>query len=103
MAGHSQFKNIMHRKGAVDAKRAKIFNKLGREITVACKQGLPDPNFNPRLRAAIIDARKNNMPRDRIEKAIKSGIPGSERIALTTKKSVTKVMVPAALHSSSKR
>jgi len=77
MAGHSQFKNIMHRKGAVDAKRAKIFNKLGREITVACRQGLPDPVFNPRLRTAIIEARKSNMPRDRIERAIKAGTPGA--------------------------
>jgi YebC/PmpR family DNA-binding regulatory protein len=77
MAGHSQFKNIMHRKGAVDAKRAKIFNKLGREITVACKMGMPDPDANPRLRTAILEARKNNMPRDRIERAIKSGTPGA--------------------------
>jgi len=77
MAGHSHSKNIMHQKGASDAKKAKIFNKLGREITVACKQGAPDPNANPRLRAAIIAARKNNMPRDRIERAIKSAQAGS--------------------------
>ncbi len=71
MAGHSQFKNIMHRKGAQDKKRAKIFNKIAREITVAIKTGLPDPDSNPRLRAAIIAARQANMPRDRIERTIK--------------------------------
>ena len=71
MAGHSQFKNIMHRKGAQDAKRAKIFTKLQREITVSAKLGLPDPAMNPRLRAAIQAARKENMPKDNIERAIK--------------------------------
>jgi YebC/PmpR family DNA-binding regulatory protein len=71
MAGHSQFKNIMHRKGGQDAKRAKIFNKLAREITVAAKAGLPDPAMNPRLRAAIQAARQKNMPKDRIDRAIK--------------------------------
>jgi YebC/PmpR family DNA-binding regulatory protein len=76
MAGHSQFKNIMHRKGAQDAKRAKMFNKLGREITVAAKAGLPDPAINPRLRAAIQAARQQNMPKDRIDRAIKSGSGG---------------------------
>ncbi|HEY0833198.1 MAG TPA: YebC/PmpR family DNA-binding transcriptional regulator [Azospirillum sp.] len=76
MAGHSQFKNIMHRKGAQDAKRSKIFNKLAREITVAAKSGLPDPAANPRLRAAILAARTQNMPRDRIDRAIKQGTPG---------------------------
>ncbi|MDP9127031.1 MAG: YebC/PmpR family DNA-binding transcriptional regulator [Pseudomonadota bacterium] len=78
MAGHSHSKNIMHQKGASDAKKAKIFNKLGREITVACKLGVPDPAGNPRLRAAIADARKNSMPRDRIERAIKSALPGTK-------------------------
>ena len=78
MAGHSQFKNIMHRKGAQDAKRSKIFNKLAREITVAAKSGLPDPAANPRLRAAITAARAQNMPRDRIDRAIKSGTPGGD-------------------------
>ena len=77
MAGHSHAKNVMHQKGASDVKKAKIFNKLAREITVSCKQGAPDPDANPRLRAAIIAARKSNMPRDRIERAIKSGQPGS--------------------------
>ena len=73
MAGHSHVKNIMHRKGVQDVKKAKIFNKLGREITVAAKMGMPDPALNPRLRAAVIAARQKNMPKDRIEKAIKSG------------------------------
>src|SRR5579863_7263304 len=81
MAGHSQFKNIMHRKGRQDAQKSKLFGKLGREITVAAKLGTPDPAANPRLRAAIIDARKNNMPRDRIERAIKSALPGANDAA----------------------
>ncbi|HZP77664.1 MAG TPA: YebC/PmpR family DNA-binding transcriptional regulator [Pseudolabrys sp.] len=71
MAGHSQFKNIMHRKGKQDAVRSKLFGKLAREITVAAKLGLPDPAMNPRLRAAIIAARAENMPKDNIERAIK--------------------------------
>ena len=71
MAGHSHAKNVMHQKGASDAKKAKIFNKLAREITVSAKQGAPDPAMNPRLRAAVMAARKANMPRDRIERAIK--------------------------------
>ncbi len=71
MAGHSQFKNIMHRKGAQDAKRARQFAKLIREITVSARQGLPDPAANPRLRAAMAAAREQNMPRDTIERAIK--------------------------------
>ncbi|MBI1260982.1 MAG: YebC/PmpR family DNA-binding transcriptional regulator [Rhizobiales bacterium] len=71
MAGHSQFKNIMHRKGAQDKKRGKIFAKLAKEITVAAKLGLPDPAFNPRLRSAMLAARAENMPKDNIERAIK--------------------------------
>ena len=71
MAGHSQFKNIMHRKGAQDAKRARQFAKLIREITVSARQGLPDPAFNPRLRAAMAASREANMPRDTIERAVK--------------------------------
>ena len=63
----------MHRKGVQDVKRAKIFNKLAREITVSAKSGLPDPALNPRLRAAIVAARQKNMPKDRIDRAIKSG------------------------------
>ena len=71
MAGHSQFKNIMHRKGRQDAQRSKLFSKLAREITVAAKLGTPDPAMNPRLRAAVIAARAENMPKDNIERAIK--------------------------------
>lgn len=78
MAGHSQFKNIMHRKGAQDAKRGKIFTKLIRELTVAAKSGLPDPNSNPRLRAAIIAARQANMSKDTVERAIKRGSGGAD-------------------------
>lgn len=73
MAGHSQFKNIMRRKGAQDAKKGKILTKVGREIIAACKTGSPDPAANPRLRSAIVWARQENMPRDRIEAAIKRG------------------------------
>jgi len=71
MAGHSQFKNIMHRKGGQDAKRARAFAKIGREITVAAKQGMPDPNHNPRLRAALVAARLANMTKDVVDRAIK--------------------------------
>jgi YebC/PmpR family DNA-binding regulatory protein len=71
MAGHSQFKNIMHRKGAADVRRSKLFSKLAREITVAAKLGVPDPNMNARLRLAILNARAENMPKDNIERAIK--------------------------------
>src|SRR6266705_827137 len=76
MAGHSQFKNIMHRKGRQDAARSKLFSKLAREITVAAKLGAPDPNMNPRLRAAILAARAENMPKDNIERAIKKSQGG---------------------------
>ena len=76
MAGHSQFKNIMHRKGRQDAVRSKLFGKLAREITVSAKIGLPDPAMNPRLRAAIIAARAENMPKDNIERAIKKALGG---------------------------
>ncbi|HQT88133.1 MAG TPA: YebC/PmpR family DNA-binding transcriptional regulator [Acidiphilium sp.] len=80
MAGHSQFKNIMHRKGAQDARKARQFAKLIREITVSARQGLPDPAANPRLRAACAAARGANMPRDTIERAIKkaSGAAGGQ-------------------------
>ena len=74
MAGHSQFKNIMHRKGRVDAVRSKIFSKLAREITVAAKLGTPDPAMNARLRAAMLAARAENMPKDNIERAIKKAV-----------------------------
>jgi YebC/PmpR family DNA-binding regulatory protein len=76
MAGHSQFKNIMHRKGRQDAQKSKLFGKLAREITVAAKLGTPDPAMNPRLRAAIVAARQENMPKDNIERAIKKALGG---------------------------
>jgi transcriptional/translational regulatory protein YebC/TACO1 len=76
MAGHSQFKNIMHRKGRQDAQKSKLFGKLAREITVAAKLGTPDPAMNPRLRAAMLAARQENMPKDNIERAIKKAIGG---------------------------
>ncbi|MBS0269681.1 MAG: YebC/PmpR family DNA-binding transcriptional regulator [Proteobacteria bacterium] len=76
MAGHSQFKNIMHRKGKQDAMRSKLFAKLAREITVAAKSGTPDPTMNPRLRLAIQEARAENMPKDNIERAIKKAQGG---------------------------
>ncbi len=70
MAGHSKFKNIMHRKGAQDKKRSALFSKLSREITVAAKMGMPDPANNPRLRAAVLAARVEGMPKDNIQRAI---------------------------------
>ncbi|WP_439546444.1 YebC/PmpR family DNA-binding transcriptional regulator [Sandarakinorhabdus sp.] len=70
MAGHSKFKNIMHRKGAQDKKRSALFSKLSREITVAAKMGMPDPAANPRLRAAVLAARSEGMPKDNIQRAI---------------------------------
>ena len=76
MAGHSQFKNIMHKKGAADARRSKVFSKLAREITVAAKLGSPDPAMNPRLRLAIQNARAENMPKDNVERAIKKASGG---------------------------
>src|ERR1700722_6524692 len=78
MAGHSQFKNIMYRKGAQDKKRGKIFTKLIRELTTAARTGLPDPNANPRLRAAVLAARQANMPKDTVERAIKRGAGGGD-------------------------
>jgi YebC/PmpR family DNA-binding regulatory protein len=78
MAGHSQFKNIMYRKGAQDKKRAKIFTKIIRELTTAARSGLPDPNSNPRLRAAVNAAKEANMPKDTVERAIRRGAGGEE-------------------------
>lgn len=78
MAGHSKFKNIMHRKGAQDAKRAKVFTKLIRELTVAVKQGSPDPDMNPRLRSAIAAAKAQNMPNDNIKRAIDKASGGGD-------------------------
>ncbi len=76
MAGHSQFKNIMHRKGRQDAVRSKLFSKLAREITVAAKMGTPDPEMNPRLRLAVQNAKAQSMPKDNIERAINKAIGG---------------------------
>ncbi|MGB3877820.1 YebC/PmpR family DNA-binding transcriptional regulator [Shinella zoogloeoides] len=76
MAGHSQFKNIMHRKGRQDAVRSKMFSKLAREITVAAKTGMADPAMNPRLRLAIQNAKAQSMPKDNIERAIKKASGG---------------------------
>jgi YebC/PmpR family DNA-binding regulatory protein len=80
MAGHSQFKNIMHRKGAQDARRARQFARIIREITVSARRGLPDPASNPRLRAAVMAARQANMPKDTVDRAIKkaAGSGGGE-------------------------
>ena len=78
MAGHSKFKNIQHRKGAQDKKRAKIFSKLGREITVAAKLGGGDPDMTPRLRLAVATARGQSMPKDGIERAIQKGVGSTE-------------------------
>ena len=78
MAGHSKFKNIMHRKGAQDKKRSSLFAKLSKEVMVAAKMGGPDPSANPRLRAAIATARSNSMPKDNIERAIQKGAGGGD-------------------------
>jgi len=76
MAGHSKFKNIMHRKGAQDKKRSAQFSKLSREITVAAKMGMPDPDMNPRLRAAVNAAKAQSMPKDNIQRAIDKASKG---------------------------
>jgi YebC/PmpR family DNA-binding regulatory protein len=76
MAGHSQFKNIMHRKGRQDKVKSKLFGKLAREITVSAKIGQPDPAMNPRLRAAVLAARAENMPKDNIDRAVKKAMGG---------------------------
>lgn len=76
MAGHSKFKNIMHRKGAQDKKRSAQFSKLSREITVAAKMGMPDPDMNPRLRAAVNAAKAQSMPKDNIQRAIEKASKG---------------------------
>ena len=92
MAGHSQFKNIMHRKGRQDAQKSKLFGKLAREITVAAKLGQPDPAMNARLRAAIISARQENMSKD------SSSAPSRRRSAATARtmtRSATRAMAPA--------
>lgn len=76
MAGHSKFKNIMHKKGRQDALRSKLFSRLSREITVAAKQGLPDPAMNPRLRLAVNNAKAESMPKENIDRAIKKASGG---------------------------
>ncbi|BBF79749.1 YebC/PmpR family DNA-binding transcriptional regulator [Asticcacaulis excentricus] len=76
MAGHSKFKNIMHKKGRADAARSKLFSKLARDITVAAKSGMPDPAMNPRLRLAVNNAKAESMPKDNIDRAIKKGAAG---------------------------
>ena len=76
MAGHSKYKNIMYRKGAQDKKRSGMFSKLSREITVAAKMGLPDPDMNPRLRAAINAAKAQSMPKDNIQRSIDKAARG---------------------------
>ncbi|WP_312138962.1 YebC/PmpR family DNA-binding transcriptional regulator [Brevundimonas sp. BH3] len=76
MAGHSKFKNIMHRKGRADKLRAKLFSRLSREITVAAKSGMPDPSMNPRLRLAVNNAKAESMPKENIERAIKKASGG---------------------------
>ncbi len=78
MAGHSQFKNIMHRKGRQDAARSKMFSKLAREITVAAKMGTPDPAMNPRLRLAVQNAKAQSMPKDNIQRAINKASGGDD-------------------------
>ncbi|MEZ5710041.1 MAG: YebC/PmpR family DNA-binding transcriptional regulator [Blastomonas sp.] len=78
MAGHSKFKNIMHRKGAQDKKRSAMFSKLSREITVAAKMGMPDPDMNPRLRAAVNAAKAQSMPKDNIQRAIDKATGGDD-------------------------
>ena len=78
MAGHSQFKNIMHRKGRQDAARSKLFSKLAKEITVAAKMGMPDPDMNPRLRLAVQNAKSQSMPKDNIERAINKAAGGDD-------------------------
>jgi transcriptional/translational regulatory protein YebC/TACO1 len=101
MAGHSKFKNIMYRKGAQDKKRSALFSKLSREITVAAKMGLPDPDANARLRAAIIAARAQSMPKDNIQRAIDkasasvpAASPSSSRRSATTAIALRRTCVP---------
>lgn len=85
MAGHSKWKNIQHRKGAQDAKKGKIFTKIAKEITVAVSLSGPDPDTNPRLRAALVKGRSYNMPKDNIERAIKKGIGDTEGASYSEK------------------
>ncbi len=82
MSGHSKWANIKHRKGAQDAKRAKVFTRLIRELTIASRQGGGDAEANPRLRAAVQNARGSNMPNDTIDKAIKRGTGELEGVVI---------------------
>ena len=93
MAGHSQFKNIMHRKGAQDKKRAKVFTRLIRELQVAVKSGT-DPDSNPRLRAAMLAARAANMPKDNIDRVLKK--PKAAAMTPISMRFGTKATAPAA-------
>src|SRR3546814_11161131 len=89
LAGHSKFKNIMHRKGAQDKKRSSLFSKLSREITVAAKMGLPDPDANARLRAAINAAKAQSVPKDNIDrKSVEEGKSVSVRVDLGGRRSI---------------
>ena len=100
MAGHSQFKNIMHKKGKQDAIRSKLFSKLAREITVAAKMGLPDPAMNPRLRAAIIAARAENMPKDNIDRALRLAEQlGGESVTLQGEDVIAEILNYAREHN----
>src|ERR1041385_2089787 len=78
MAGHSKWAKVKHFKGALDAKRGRIFSKLSKEITIAARQGGPDPDMNPRLRMVLLKCRSANMPSDNIDRAIKKGTGGGE-------------------------
>ena len=102
MAGHSQFKNIMYRKGAQDKKRAKVFTKIIRELTTAARTGLPDPAANPRLRAAVLAARQANMPKDTVDRADQAR-RGGRRRTRPTRKCATRVMDRVESRSSSRR
>jgi transcriptional/translational regulatory protein YebC/TACO1 len=99
MAGHSKFKNIMHRKGRADAARSKLFSKLSRDITVAAKSGMPDPALNPRLRLAVNNAKAESLPKDVIERAINKA---SAATSIRWKRSATRAGAPAASASSSR-
>ena len=102
MAGHSQFKNIMYRKGAQDKKRAKVFTKLIRELTTAARTGLPDPAANPRLRAAIAGRPQRQHVRRTPSSARSSAAPAA-MTAPTTRRCATRATAPAASRSSSRR
>ena len=99
MAGHSKFKNILHRKGRADKVRSKLFSKLSRDITVAAKPGMPDPPRTPRLRLAVNNAKAESMPKDVIDRAIKKAAAARPT---TWRRSATRASAPAASASSSR-